>query len=124
MKKTIRKYLSCVALLLVFVMMFSVLSGCKKNDTDPAGTDETNDSSVTTVAGETPKFPEACDDHKGDFICVNCGRRLTPDGFFTSVKASDAVYTVVLSEVDVTVPVNEQPVNVKITDGELSLSAN
>lgn len=35
MKKTIRKYLSCVALLLVFVMMFSVLSGCKKKRYGP-----------------------------------------------------------------------------------------
>lgn len=123
MKKNIRKYLSCVALLLVFVMMFSVLSGCKKNDTDPKETESGTESESSTTE-KTPEFPEACEDHRGDFICVNCGRRLTPNGFFMDAKSTDATYTVVLDDVDVTVPVGGNVVNVKITGGELSLRAD
>lgn len=103
-RKTLHTWLSCVALLLAALMVMTVLAGCKNPSENPTGTTADNGTSTAapaTTTGKTdgpdgpekpegPEFPEACDNHKGNFICENCGGRMTPNGFFTSMKTTDA----------------------------------
>ncbi len=95
-RKTLHTWLSCVALLLACLMVMTVLAGCKKPAENPTGTTADNGTSTntpdtpTSEQPKTPEFPEACDNHKGNFICENCGRRMTPNGFFTSMKTTEA----------------------------------
>ncbi len=85
-RKTLHTWLSCVALLLACLMVMTVLAGCKNPSENP--TDTSADNGTSTEEG--PEFPEACDNHKGNFICENCGKRMTPNGFFTSMKTTEA----------------------------------
>ncbi len=94
-RKTLHTWLSCVALLLAALMVMTVLAGCKNPSENPTGTTADNGTSTdvpATTTGKTdgPEFPEACDNHKGNFICENCGGRMTPNGFFTSMKTTEA----------------------------------
>ena len=94
-RKTLHTWLSCVALLLACLMVLTVLAGCKNPAENPTGTGTGNGTSTeapatTTGKTEGPEFPEACDNHKGNFICENCGKRMTPNGFFTTMKATEA----------------------------------
>lgn len=94
-RKTLHTWLSCVALLLACLMVLTVLAGCKNPSENPTGTGTGNGTSTeapatTTGKTEGPEFPEACDNHKGNFICENCGKRMTPNGFFTTMKATEA----------------------------------
>lgn len=97
-RKTLHTWLSCVALLLACLMVLTVLAGCKNPSENPTGTGTGNGTSTEAPATTTgksdktegPEFPEACDNHKGNFICENCGKRMTPNGFFTTMKATEA----------------------------------
>ena len=106
-RKTLHTWLSCVALLLAALMVMTVLAGCKNPSENPTGTTADNGTSTAvpaTTTGKTdgpngpdgpekpegPEFPEACDNHKGNFICENCGGRMTPNGFFTTMKTTEA----------------------------------
>ena len=94
-RKTLHTWLSCVALLLAALMVMTVLAGCKNPSENPTGTTadngtSTDDPATTTGKTDGPEFPEACDNHKGNFICENCGGRMTPNGFFTSMKTTEA----------------------------------
>ena len=97
-RKTLHTWLSCVALLLACLMVMTVLAGCKnpsENPTDTGtGTGTSTEAPATTTGKsdktEGPELPEACDNHKGNFICENCGKRMTPNGFFTTMKATEA----------------------------------
>lgn len=97
-RKTLHTWLSCVALLLACLMVLTVLAGCKNPSENPTDTGTGNGTSTEAPATTTgksdktegPEFPEACDNHKGNFICENCGKRMTPNGFFTTMKATEA----------------------------------
>ena len=93
-RKTMRTWLSCVALLLACLMLMTALASCK----DPAGVQTVTTEAAGTGSGNAtgpngsgssepekkPEFPEACENHKGNFVCENCGKRMTPNGFFTA----------------------------------------
>ena len=97
-RKTLHTWLSCVALLLACLMVMTVLAGCKNPSENPTDTGTGNGTSTEAPATTTgksdktegPELPEACDNHKGNFICENCGKRMTPNGFFTTMKATEA----------------------------------
>lgn len=116
-RKTLHTWLSCVALLLAALMVMTVLAGCKKSKDEPKDTTENNG----------PVFPEACDNHKGNFICENCGRRMTPNGFFTSMKTTDAdeAINVLVENLSVTakgslVKIEKAEMSVKLVDNQLT----
>ena len=125
--KTLRRWLSCVALLLICTMTLAALSGCTKKDTDvPGGTTGTD--GPMTPDGDDVIYPAACDDHHGDFICVNCGRRMTPDGFFTNRKNAAPTYTLLLDDLKLVLPGSGDSMDAEdarhftMTGGELTLS--
>lgn len=110
-KKVLNGWLSCVALLLACLLM---LAGCiaPVQDPDESGTEtETGEESTT-----------ACEDHRGDFICVTCGGRLTPDNFFTNLAVSELENNMVLKldNVELSLPMFNIP-RLSIQTGELSL---
>lgn len=97
MKKTMHTWLSLVALLLACVLALGTLAGCA---------DDKNGDSTVTTDGNTDAglvYPEACDNHHGDFICENCGNRMTPNGFFTGLKEYENKYSLVLNGLTVNI---------------------
>ncbi len=104
-------WLSCVAMLLACLML---LTACGEKGNKPDANAGTN-----TTVEEKLVYPEACDNHHGDFICENCGNRMTPNNFFEKFCGTDKEWTLVLENISVTIPDNNQ---YTYTDEEAELS--
>ncbi len=129
-RKTLHTWLSCVALLLACLMLMTALASCK----DPAGTQTGTTEAAGTGSGNAtgpngsgssdpdkkPEFPEACENHKGNFVCENCGRRMTPNGFFTAAlnAEEDESFNLLFENLNVTAAKE----TVKIEKAEMTVS--